>query len=36
MTKDSGVPAVWIEGVAARGEGTLRAMLRDPAKDLFR
>jgi coenzyme F420-0:L-glutamate ligase/coenzyme F420-1:gamma-L-glutamate ligase len=36
MTKDSGVPAVWIDGVAAQGEGTLRAMLRDPAKDLFR
>jgi len=36
MTKDSGVPAVWIEGVAPRGEGALRSMLRDPAKDLFR
>jgi len=36
MTKDSGVPAVWIEGIAPLGEGTLRSTLRDPAQDLFR
>ncbi len=36
MTKDSGVPAVWIEGIVPQGEGRLADMLRDPSKDLFR
>ncbi len=36
MTKDSGVPAVWIDGIAPRGEGSLRSTLRDPEQDLFR
>jgi coenzyme F420-0:L-glutamate ligase/coenzyme F420-1:gamma-L-glutamate ligase len=36
MRKASGVPAVWIEGVALEGEGRVRDMLRDPALDLFR
>ena len=36
MTKDSGVPAVWVEGVAPAGSGTLRSTLRDPKLDLFR
>jgi coenzyme F420-0:L-glutamate ligase/coenzyme F420-1:gamma-L-glutamate ligase len=36
MTKDSGVPAVWIEGVVPRGEGQLADILRDSSKDLFR
>jgi coenzyme F420-0:L-glutamate ligase/coenzyme F420-1:gamma-L-glutamate ligase len=36
MTKDAGVPAVWIEGVAPVGDGSLRSTLRAPAQDLFR
>jgi len=36
MTKDSGVPAVWIEGIAPLGDGSARSTLRDPAQDLFR
>jgi coenzyme F420-0:L-glutamate ligase/coenzyme F420-1:gamma-L-glutamate ligase len=36
MAKDSGIPAVWIEGLTPSGEGSLRATLRDPATDLFR
>lgn len=36
MTKDSGVPAVWIDGIAPLGDGSVRSMLRDPAHDLFR
>lgn len=36
MVKDSGVPAVWIEGVVPRGSGRLADLLRDPGKDLFR
>jgi len=36
MVKDAGVPAVFVEGVRAFGAGTARALLRDPAKDLFR
>jgi len=36
MTKDSGVPAVWIEGIAPIGSGALRSTLRDPRLDLFR
>jgi len=36
MVKDSGVPAVWIEGIEPSGEGGVRDLLRDPATDLFR
>jgi coenzyme F420-0:L-glutamate ligase/coenzyme F420-1:gamma-L-glutamate ligase len=36
MTKDSGVPAVWIEGMTPSGDGGVRGTLRDPAHDLFR
>jgi coenzyme F420-0:L-glutamate ligase/coenzyme F420-1:gamma-L-glutamate ligase len=36
MGKDAGIPAVWIEGVAVRGDGALRDTLRDPEQDLFR
>jgi len=34
--EDSGVAAVWIEGVTPEGDGRLRELLRDPATDLFR
>lgn len=36
MRKDAGIPAVWIEGVAPEGDGSIRDTLRDPALDLFR
>lgn len=36
MVKDSGTPAVWIEGVAPRGDGDARALLRRRESDLFR
>ena len=36
MTKDSGIPAVWIDGLAPAGTGTVRSTLRDPTQDLFR
>ncbi len=36
MVKDSGIAAVWVEGVTPKGEGSLRELLRDPATDLFR
>lgn len=36
MGKDSGVPAVWVEGFPVEGEGTAAELLRDPASDLFR
>jgi len=36
MGKDAGVPAVWIAGAAAEGEGAVRELLRDPRTDLFR
>jgi len=36
MEKSSGIPAVWIEGVGLRGDGTVRSLLRDPGNDLFR
>ena len=36
MVKDAGVPAVWIEGIEASGDGTARALLRDRERDLFR
>ena len=36
MEKASGIPAVWIEGVAIRGDAPLAGILRDPADDLFR
>ena len=36
MVKDQGVPAVWIEGIAPTGDGSVAETLRDPATDLFR
>jgi coenzyme F420-0:L-glutamate ligase/coenzyme F420-1:gamma-L-glutamate ligase len=36
MRKDAGIPAVWIEGVPPRGDGTIRDTLRTPDTDLFR
>jgi hypothetical protein len=36
MRKDAGIPAVWITGITATGDGTVRQTLRDPATDLFR
>ena len=36
MQKEAGTPAVWIEGTRPEGSGTLRDLLRDPARDLFR
>ena len=36
MRKDSGVPAVWIEGLPIEGNGSVRETLRDPSTDLFR
>ena len=36
MEKDAGVPAVWVEGIEVSGKGSLRDLLRDPTRDLFR
>ncbi len=36
MVKDAGVPAVWISGLAPKGDGKLADILRDQATDLFR
>ncbi len=36
MIKDSGIPAVFVEGIVASGSGRLQDILRDPAEDLFR
>jgi len=36
MAKSAGVPAVWIDGVPLRGDGSVRSLLRDPESDLFR
>ena len=36
MPKDSGIPAVWVEGVSPQGDGSIRQTLRDPQTDLFR
>ena len=36
MEDPPGAPAVWIEGLPPKGEGSLRDLLRDPARDLFR
>lgn len=36
MQKDSGIPAVWVEGLAIRGDGGLPDLLRDASTDLFR
>ncbi|HTO56043.1 MAG TPA: coenzyme F420-0:L-glutamate ligase [Myxococcota bacterium] len=36
MEKEAGTPAVWVEGVAIEGKGSLRDLLRDPTRDLFR
>jgi len=36
MPKDSGVPAVWIEGIDIEGDGRVADTLRLPEEDLFR
>jgi coenzyme F420-0:L-glutamate ligase/coenzyme F420-1:gamma-L-glutamate ligase len=36
MPKDSGVPAVWVEGVPIAGDGRVADTLRSPDDDLFR
>ncbi len=36
MEDPPGCPAVWVEGISVAGEGALRDLLRDPARDLFR
>lgn len=36
MQKHAGCPAVWVEGVHPAGDGRLRDLLREPARDLFR
>jgi coenzyme F420-0:L-glutamate ligase/coenzyme F420-1:gamma-L-glutamate ligase len=36
MPKRSGIPAVWVRGIALSGDGALRDTLRDPSTDLFR
>jgi coenzyme F420-0:L-glutamate ligase/coenzyme F420-1:gamma-L-glutamate ligase len=36
MEKAAGKPAVFIEGIEPAGDGGLAALLRDPARDLFR
>lgn len=36
MEDAPGCPAVWIEGLPPEGEGSLRDLLRDPDRDLFR
>ena len=36
MEKSRGIPAVWVSGVDALGEGSAQDLLRDPERDLFR
>jgi coenzyme F420-0:L-glutamate ligase/coenzyme F420-1:gamma-L-glutamate ligase len=36
MTKDAGIPAVWVEGLTPTGDGHLADILRSPETDLFR
>ena len=36
MQKDAGTPAIWIEGIEIKGDGSIRETLRNPATDLFR
>jgi coenzyme F420-0:L-glutamate ligase/coenzyme F420-1:gamma-L-glutamate ligase len=36
MVKDSGIAAVWVDGIAPQGDGRLADLLRDPSTDLFR
>jgi coenzyme F420-0:L-glutamate ligase/coenzyme F420-1:gamma-L-glutamate ligase len=36
MPKDSGIPAVWVEGLPIAGDGRIRDTLRAPETDLFR
>lgn len=36
MGKASGIPAVWVTGVALEGDGRLGDILREPSTDLFR
>jgi hypothetical protein len=36
MEKSLGRPAVWVSGVRPEGRGSLRDLIRDPSRDLFR
>jgi coenzyme F420-0:L-glutamate ligase/coenzyme F420-1:gamma-L-glutamate ligase len=36
MRKDSGIPAVWVDGVTPEGDGRVADLLRRPETDLFR
>jgi hypothetical protein len=36
MQKDAGTPAIWIEGIEIKGDGTIRETLRTSSTDLFR
>jgi coenzyme F420-0:L-glutamate ligase/coenzyme F420-1:gamma-L-glutamate ligase len=36
MRKDSGIPAVWVDGVTPEGDGRVAELLRNPETDLFR
>jgi coenzyme F420-0:L-glutamate ligase/coenzyme F420-1:gamma-L-glutamate ligase len=36
MGKAAGRPAIWIEGIEPEGSGSMRELLRDPSRDLFR
>jgi coenzyme F420-0:L-glutamate ligase/coenzyme F420-1:gamma-L-glutamate ligase len=36
MEKGAGCPVVWIEGIVPTGSGSMRDLLRDPERDLFR
>jgi coenzyme F420-0:L-glutamate ligase / coenzyme F420-1:gamma-L-glutamate ligase len=36
MTKDAGLPVVFVRGVPPVGDGSVKALLRDPKTDLFR
>ena len=36
MEKEAGTPAVWVEGVTIEGRGSMKELLRDPSRDLFR
>jgi coenzyme F420-0:L-glutamate ligase/coenzyme F420-1:gamma-L-glutamate ligase len=36
MAKDGGIPAVFVRGIPLVGDGSVKALLRDPKTDLFR
>ena len=36
MTKDAGLPVVFVRGIPLVGDGSVKALLRDPKTDLFR